>query len=72
MDIRVCKNVDCQKPFEVSGLGEVAPGNKMREELHCPYCGTLYSRPMTSGFPRSHKLTDQQIADWKEKNNKAD
>lgn len=31
------------------------PGGKDMEEGHCPYCGNLVAKHMTSGFVRTYK-----------------
>jgi hypothetical protein len=62
-NIEVCR--ECGKPYELTEMGEVGPGNKMPEPINCPYCPYTYER-MSRGFFQTSKLTPEQIADWEQ------
>lgn len=51
---------DCGAHLRVVCTGEIAPGNRMREEAFCPKCGKLVHSTLTSGFVRVETITEEQ------------
>lgn len=48
-----CDKCNGKLVVEVSSMN--VPGGKELEEGHCPYCGNVVAKHMTSGFVRTYK-----------------
>lgn len=54
---------DCGAFLIVRCTGEIAPGNRMREEVYCPKCKKEVFSSLTSGFVNATEITEEQYND---------
>ena len=53
----------CGAYLKNSETGEIAPGNRMREEVFCPDCHTEVYSSVTSGFLYISKISKEEYLD---------
>lgn len=56
-----CPN--CGAYLRINETGEIAPGNRMREEAYCPVCHHEVYSVLTSGFVQAYQITEDEYND---------
>lgn len=50
----------CGAYLRINETGEIAPGNRMREEAMCPVCHEEAYSTLTSGFVKAYQITEEE------------
>lgn len=53
-----CPN--CGAYLRINETGEIAPGNRMREEALCPACHKVAYSTLTSGVVKAYQITEEE------------
>ncbi|MBP5526042.1 MAG: hypothetical protein J6Y11_10640 [Paludibacteraceae bacterium] len=60
MSIFKLKCPECGAFLQINETGEIAPGNRTREEAICPVCQHEVYSSMTSGFVEVYEISEDE------------
>lgn len=63
-----CTNLDCRRVFHASEWQLAMPGTKEREDVVCPWCGTVARTEVVNGLMRTTKATPSEEAEFNHSN----